>query len=96
VFAPDHCRYSTDSLNPVPVIVLFTKFDALYDVSYALLREYDELLSMEDAQARAPKHAEELFAKGSQLKTLYNSKEITRPPRCHVCLPSKLLITALW
>ena len=81
------------------MIVLFTKFDALYDVSYALLKEHDELLSIEDAQlearmkaarARAPKHAEELFAKGPQLKILYNSKEITRPPRCHVCLPSKL------
>ncbi|KAG2336930.1 hypothetical protein BDR05DRAFT_1063488 [Suillus weaverae] len=80
--------FSQCDTGSVPVIVLFTKFDALYDVSYALLREDNKSLSMEDARALAPKHAEELFANGSQLKTLYNPKEITRPPRCHVCLPN--------
>ncbi|KAG1810942.1 uncharacterized protein BJ212DRAFT_1278540 [Suillus subaureus] len=80
--------FSQCDTGSIPVIVLFTKFDALYDVSYALLKEDDELLSREDAQALAPKHAEELFANGPQLKTLYNPKEITWPPRCHVCLPN--------
>jgi hypothetical protein len=94
VSAPDHCR-SSNSQPSVPVIVLFTKFDALYDVSYALLKEDDELLSREVAQALAPKHAEELFANGPQLKNLYNSKMIKWPPRCHVCLPSKPLIVEL-
>ncbi|KAG2081770.1 GTP-binding protein [Suillus cothurnatus] len=80
--------FSQCDTGSIPVIVLFTKFDALYDVSYALLKEDDELLSREVAQALAPKHAEELFANGPQLKNLYNSKMIKWPPRCHVCLPN--------
>ncbi|KAG2746335.1 hypothetical protein P692DRAFT_20836132, partial [Suillus brevipes Sb2] len=69
-----------------PVIVLFTKFDALYDLAYSELKSKGA--SMEEAEALAPKHAEESFAKGSQLKFLYHSKDIRRPPKCHVCLPN--------
>ncbi|KAG1744529.1 uncharacterized protein EDB91DRAFT_1050456 [Suillus paluster] len=71
----------------VPVIVVFTKFDALYDVEYAQLRS-DEGLSWEDAQELAPKRAEESFANGPQLKFLYNVEDIGWPPKCHVCLPN--------
>ncbi|KAG1806988.1 uncharacterized protein BJ212DRAFT_1282537 [Suillus subaureus] len=70
----------------IPVMVLFTKFDALYDVAYAELRS--KRVSMEEAEEQAPKHAEESFAVGSQLKFLYHSKDIRHPPRCHVCLPN--------
>lgn len=41
---------------------------------------------MEKAKELAPKHAEESFAKGPQLKLLYHSEKIRRPPKCHVCL----------
>jgi len=47
---------------------------------------------MEEAEELAPQRAEELFAIGPQLKFLYHSKEIRHPPKCHVCLPSKLLV----
>jgi hypothetical protein len=72
------------------VIVLFTKFDALYDDAYAELKSKGA--SMEEAEELAPQRAEELFAIGPQLKFLYHSKEIRHPPKCHVCLPSKLLV----
>jgi hypothetical protein len=74
-------------------MVLFTKFDALYDTAYSELKSKGA--SMEKAGELAPKHAEELFAKGPQLRFLYHSKDIRRPPKCHVCLPGKLLIVDL-
>ncbi|KAG1777946.1 GTP-binding protein [Suillus placidus] len=64
---------------------LFTKFDALYDVAYAQLKSMGKL--MEEARELAPKHAKESFAKGSQLKFLYHSEDIQRPPKHHICLP---------
>ncbi|KAG2346615.1 era-like GTP-binding protein, partial [Suillus weaverae] len=78
--------FSQCDTGSIAVIVLFTKFDALYDVSYAQLKS--EGASMEEAQELAPKHAEESFAIGSQLKFLYHSKDIRRPPKHHVCLPN--------
>jgi hypothetical protein len=30
------------------------------------------------------------------LKFLYNPKDIGRPPKCHVCLHSKLFMADLW
>ncbi|KAG2049901.1 hypothetical protein BDR06DRAFT_1011681 [Suillus hirtellus] len=69
-------------IGSIPVIVLFTKFDALYDVEFAKLRSEEK--SREDAMELASTHAEESFANGSQLKFL---KDIPRPPKCHVCLP---------
>jgi hypothetical protein len=75
------------------VIVLFTKFDALYNSAYEQLRS--EGVSREEAEELAPKRAEESFAMGPQLKLLYHSQDIRRPPKCHVCLPSKLLMVDL-
>jgi hypothetical protein len=69
------------------VIVLFTKFDALYDIAFAQLRE--KKIPWKEAEELAPKYAEESFANGPQLQFL---KDVRRPPKCHVCLPSKLLI----
>ncbi|KAG1720622.1 uncharacterized protein EDB91DRAFT_1088755 [Suillus paluster] len=74
-----HCDTGT-------MIVVFTKFDASYDVEFAQLRENGA--SRKDARELAPKSAEESFANGPQLKFLYNSKDIRRPPKCHVCLPN--------
>ncbi|KAG2052577.1 era-like GTP-binding protein [Suillus hirtellus] len=76
--------FSQCDTGSIPVIVLFTKFDALYDESYAQLKSQGA--SMKDAAELAPKHAEESFAIGPQLKFLYHSKEIRRPSKCHICL----------
>ncbi|KAG1800863.1 GTP-binding protein [Suillus plorans] len=78
--------FSQCDTGSIPVIVLFTKFDALYDDAYAQLKSKGA--SMKDAAELAPKHAEESFAIGSQLKFLYHSKEIRHPPKCHICLPN--------
>jgi hypothetical protein len=67
------------------VIVLFTKFDALYDDEFAQLR--DKGTPWKEAKELAPKHAEESFVNGPQLKFL---RDVRCPPKCHVCLPSKL------
>ncbi|KAG2114999.1 GTP-binding protein, partial [Suillus cothurnatus] len=78
--------FSECDTGSIPVIVLFTKFDALYEIAYAELRSKG--VSREKAEELAPKHAEDSFAIGPQLKFLYNSKDIQRPPTCHVCLPN--------
>jgi hypothetical protein len=66
-------------------MVLFTKFDALYDVEFGQLR--DKGIPRKDAKELAPKHAEESYANGPQLKFL---KNVRWPPKCHVCLPGKV------
>ncbi|KAG1760966.1 GTP-binding protein [Suillus occidentalis] len=78
--------FSQCDTGSIPVMVLFTKFDALYDIEFAKLEENGT--SWKDAKELTPKHAEESFAKGPQLTFLYHSKEIQRPPKCHVCLPN--------
>ncbi|KAG2137892.1 uncharacterized protein EDB93DRAFT_1231130 [Suillus bovinus] len=77
--------FSECDTGSIPVIVLFTKFDALYDIAYAQLKSNGK--SMEEAEELAPKHAEESFAIGSQLKFLYHSNKIRHRPKCHICLP---------
>ncbi|KAG2040187.1 era-like GTP-binding protein [Suillus americanus] len=78
--------FSQCDTGSIPLIVVFTKFDALYDIAYSELKSQGA--SMEEAEELAPKHAEESFAIGTQLKFLYHSKDIRRPPKCHVCLPN--------
>ncbi|KIK41625.1 hypothetical protein CY34DRAFT_85115 [Suillus luteus UH-Slu-Lm8-n1] len=77
--------FSQCDTGNIPVIVLFTKFDALYD------DEFEELISKgvsrKDAEALVPQHAKEAFANGPQIKILYSRKDNQRPPRCHICLP---------
>ncbi|KAG2122162.1 GTP-binding protein [Suillus cothurnatus] len=77
--------FSQCDTGSIPVIVLFTKFDALYDDEFAEL--ISKGVSRKDAEALAPQHAKEAFANGPQLKLLYNRKGNQRPPRCHICLP---------
>ncbi|KAG1726785.1 uncharacterized protein EDB91DRAFT_1165613 [Suillus paluster] len=81
--------FSHCDTGSIPVIVLFTKFDALHTIEFAQLKR--DGASRKDAKELAPKRAEESFANGSQLKFLYNPNDIGRPPKCHVCLPSKPL-----
>ncbi|KAG2124959.1 GTP-binding protein [Suillus cothurnatus] len=78
--------FSQCDTGSIPVMVLFTKFDALYDIAYAELKLKG--VSMEEAEELAPKHAEKSFAIGPQLNFLYHSQVIQRPPKCHVCLPN--------
>ncbi|KAG2032350.1 hypothetical protein BDR03DRAFT_926846, partial [Suillus americanus] len=75
--------FSQCDTRSIPVMVLFTKFDALYDVAYAELKSKGA--SMEEAEELAPKHAENSFADGPQLKSFTN---VRWPPKCHVCLPN--------
>ncbi|KAG1882441.1 hypothetical protein F4604DRAFT_1953459 [Suillus subluteus] len=79
--------FSQCDTGSIPVIVLFTKFDALYDDEFAGL--ISRGVSRKDAKALVPQHAKEAFANGPQLKLLYNRKGNHRPPRCHICLPGK-------
>jgi hypothetical protein len=83
---------STHSQSSAAVIVLFTKFDALYDDEFAELMSKG--VSRKDAQALASQHAKEAFADGPQLKLLYNRKGNQRRPRCHICLPGKSINSA--
>ncbi|KAG1862336.1 GTP-binding protein [Suillus tomentosus] len=66
----------------IPVIVLFTKFDALYGIEFRKL--IDTGTSRKDAKQQAPRRAEETFTDGPQLQYL---KNVRWPPKCHVCLP---------
>ncbi|KAG1893483.1 GTP-binding protein [Suillus fuscotomentosus] len=70
--------------NTGNIIVLFTKFDALYDDEFAEL--ISKGASRKDAEVLAPQHAKEAFENGPQLKLLYNRKGNQHPPRCHICL----------
>ncbi|KAG1893482.1 uncharacterized protein F5891DRAFT_962890 [Suillus fuscotomentosus] len=76
--------FSQCDTGSIAVMVLFTKFDALYDDEFAEL--ISKGVSRKDAEALAPQHAKEAFANGPQLKLLYNRKGNQRPPRCHICL----------
>ncbi|KAG2115666.1 GTP-binding protein [Suillus cothurnatus] len=62
--------FSQCDTGSIAVIVLFTKFDALYDDEFAEL--ICKGVSRKDAQALAAQHAKEAFADGPQLKLLYN------------------------
>ncbi|KAG1864492.1 hypothetical protein C8R48DRAFT_601922 [Suillus tomentosus] len=75
--------FSECDTGSVPVIVVFTKFDALYDIAYTQLKK--EGKSRKDAQELAPKRAEETFPDGPQLKFL---EGVRWPPKGYVCLPN--------
>ncbi|OAX30859.1 hypothetical protein K503DRAFT_704719, partial [Rhizopogon vinicolor AM-OR11-026] len=83
-FTAAEVKFFSQCDTGIPVIVLFTKFDALYDVEFAKLRSSGA--SRKDAKELAPKRAMESFVDGPQVRLLY-SKDNRRPPKCHVCLP---------
>jgi hypothetical protein len=77
--------FSQCDTGNIPVIVLFTKFDALYDDEFAKLR--NEGKSRVDAKKLALENAMESFMNGPELKTLYDPANIRYPPKRHICLP---------
>ncbi|KAG2755357.1 hypothetical protein P692DRAFT_201762226 [Suillus brevipes Sb2] len=77
--------FSQCDTGSIPVIVLFTKFDALYDDGFAEL--ISKGVSRKAAEVLVPQHVKEAFVNGPQIKLLYNRKDNQRPPRCHICLP---------
>jgi hypothetical protein len=70
----------------VPVIAVFTKFDALSAVALGELRRTPGL-TRKDLFERTPKRAEEIFANANVWGRL---SETQHPPRSYVCLASKL------
>ncbi|KAG2752607.1 hypothetical protein P692DRAFT_201294744 [Suillus brevipes Sb2] len=77
--------FSQCDTGSIPVIVLFTKFDALYDDIFEEL--ISKGVSRKDAEVLVPQHAKEAFANGPQINLLYSCKDNQRPPQCHICLP---------
>ncbi|KAG1901161.1 GTP-binding protein [Suillus fuscotomentosus] len=77
--------FSQCDTGSIAVIVLFTKFDALYDDEFADLTSKG--VSRQDAKTLAPQHVKDAFVNGPQVQLLYSRKGNQRPPRCHICLP---------
>ena len=69
------------SLSSVPVIVVFTKFDALDAAAFGELR--DQGMSIQEAVALAPEHAKEIFKRNGYYSRLQAMKF---PPRNFVCM----------
>jgi hypothetical protein len=65
----------------VPVIAVFTKFDALYDDAYGQLRRSG--LTRRESSNRAPEGAKEIFANAKIWDRLH---ETQYPPKDCVCL----------
>ena len=65
----------------MPVIAIFTKFDALHTVAFGELREQGKVI--QEAVAMAPKHAEEIFKRNDYCGML-RGKEF--PPKNIVCM----------
>ncbi|KAG1813468.1 hypothetical protein EV424DRAFT_1473463 [Suillus variegatus] len=86
--AAENKFFSQCDTGTIPIIVLFTKFDALYDVAYTQLKT--EGKSRKDARKLAAKRAEETFANGPQLKFL---KDVRKPPPCHFMVQFRYTMT---
>ena len=69
------------SLLSVPVIVVFSKFDALHAVAFGELREQG--MSMKKAAALAPEHAKEIFKRNDYYSRVQAMKF---PPRNFICM----------
>jgi hypothetical protein len=79
--------------SSVLVIMLFAKFDALYDDARA------ELISMGISRERCSSTADarEISADGLQLRLWYtHRKGNRRSPKCHTCIARKLLNLLNW
>ena len=75
------------SLPSVPVIAIFTKFDALHTVAFGELR--DQGKGVRDAVAMAPKQAEHMFENGDYCGMLQATEF---PPKSFVCMAGELII----
>ncbi|KIJ61155.1 hypothetical protein HYDPIDRAFT_97230, partial [Hydnomerulius pinastri MD-312] len=74
-------KSGTDS---VPVIVLFTKMDALYTEAFQQLTEGG--MPEDKACNEAAEHAKKMFGDMPHVKHLYAKNYTPYPPKCHVCL----------
>ncbi|KAN0092578.1 hypothetical protein V8E55_003362 [Tylopilus felleus] len=73
--------FSEHGTGKVPVIVVFTKFDALDAAAFGELR--DQGMSIQEAVALAPEHAKEIFERNGYYSRLQAMKF---PPRNFVCM----------
>jgi len=71
---------------PVPVIAVFTKFDALWDDAYEELK--DSGLSRRECSIKAPEHAKAIFAKAKIWDRLCENRY---RPKGHVYLAGELI-----
>ncbi|KDQ11800.1 hypothetical protein BOTBODRAFT_113874 [Botryobasidium botryosum FD-172 SS1] len=76
--------FNTIDTGTVPVIAIFTKFDALDATAFSTLSEQG--VPFVEAQKRAPEHAQEQFDQ-SLLPLI---KQLAHPPRAVVCLRSEV------
>jgi len=72
---------------PVPVIAVFTKFDALWDDAYKQLK--DSGLSRSECKREAPEFAKAIFAKAKIWDRLCENQY---PPKDYVYLAGKFAI----
>jgi hypothetical protein len=75
----------------VPVIVVFTKFDALDDEAYGVLK--DEGLLPDEALIQAPTRAMKDFQNNSNDLPLFKSHY---PPKASVILRGKISLVIAW
>ncbi|KAJ8580235.1 hypothetical protein M405DRAFT_855043 [Rhizopogon salebrosus TDB-379] len=73
--------FSECDTSDVPVIAVFTKFDALWDDAYGQLKNSG--LTRRECSIRAPEHAKEIFAKAKIWDRL---RETKYPPKDSVCV----------
>ncbi|KDQ14892.1 hypothetical protein BOTBODRAFT_32254 [Botryobasidium botryosum FD-172 SS1] len=78
--AADKVFFNTIDTGTVPVIAIFTKFDALDAGAFSALSEQG--VPFAEAQKRAPEHAQEQFNQG----LLPLIKQLAHPPKAVVCL----------
>ncbi|KAG1860570.1 hypothetical protein C8R48DRAFT_248875 [Suillus tomentosus] len=71
--------------SSVPVVAVFTKFEALRPVAYGEIKKQLQGVSGEERSKRIAERVEELFAKTGVLDRLYNSENRARP-KSHVRL----------
>ncbi|KAG2117694.1 hypothetical protein BD769DRAFT_1483977, partial [Suillus cothurnatus] len=83
--------FSQCDTGSIAVIVLFTKFDALYDDEFAEL--ISKGVSRKDAEVLALQHAKEAFANGPQLKLCITARATNIPQDVtYVCLVNRSIL----
>ncbi|KIJ58646.1 hypothetical protein HYDPIDRAFT_141417 [Hydnomerulius pinastri MD-312] len=83
-FTAAEIGFFTCGTGSVPVIVLFTKMDALCTEAFQKLTEGG--MSKDQAFDEAAEHANKMFEDMPHVKHLYNKKNTPYPPKSHVCL----------
>jgi len=78
-------RVVDNAFLPVPVIAVFTKFDALWDDAYEQLK--DSGLSRSESSRKAPEFAKEIFAKAKVWDRLCENRY---PPKARVSTAGEL------